>query len=378
MDLNFSEEQRSLRDEVRRFLADRAGSAAMRAAAEQKGGFDQELWDMAAAELGFCATNVPEAHDGMGLGAVELALLMEECGRRLACIPAWSTIAMGTPLILALASDEAQARLLPEIAAGAHRFAVALPSIQSLASATQVSVRAMQTAHGYVLSGTVSPVADLTAATLVLVCARFEDGRLGLFAVSPGDGIGIAPLKTIDLTRPFGALELKDVQVGADARLDVAGFGETELQKALLPARLGLAAEQIGAAQGCFDLTLAYISGRVQFGRTIASFQAIKHRCAAIVVDLAEARSLLHGAAANLDAGVAEAETEVDALGVLATDVLWRAAEEAIQMHGGVGNTWEYDPHFYFRRAQSTAFMLGSNDQRLERIAARVIDGVAA
>jgi len=373
MDLNFSEDQRSLRDEVRRLLNDQASSASMREAAEKNGGFDASLWDMAAAELGFCATNVPEAYDGLGLGAMELALLLEECGRRLACIPAWSTIAMGTPLIAALGSEGAKSRLLPEIAAGSYRIAVALP-IDNF----QVAVRAQQSGDGYMLDGAVSVVADLPSATLVLVPARFEDGKLGLFSVAPDNGLKIDPVQTIDLTRPFGALKLEGVRVGADARLDDAGFSEEALAQALLPGRLGLAAEQIGAAQGCLDLTLEYISGRVQFGRTIASFQAIKHRCAAMVVDLAEARSLLYGAAANLNSGASEVEMEIDALGVLATDVLWKVAEESIQLHGGVGNTWEYDPHFYFRRAQATAFMMGSSDERLARIAAQVIDGAAA
>ena len=374
MDLNFSEDQRSLRDEVRRLLNDRASSAAMREAAEKNGGFDPSLWDMAAAELGFCATNVPEAYDGLGLGAMELALLLEECGRRLACIPAWSTIAMGTPLIVALGSEAAKSRLLPEISAGNYRIAVSLP-IDNL---QPVAVRAQQSGDEYMLDGAVSVVADLPSATLVLVPARLEDGKLGLFAVAPDDGLKIDPVQTIDLTRPFGALKLEGVQVGADARLDDAGFSEEALAQALLPGRLGLAAEQIGAAQGCLDLTLEYISGRVQFGRTIASFQAIKHRCGAMVVYLAEARSLLYGAAASLNIGASEVAMEIDALGVLATDVLWKVAEESIQLHGGVGNTWEYDPHFYFRRAQATAFMMGSTDERLARIAAQVIDGAAA
>ena len=378
MDLNFSEEQRSLRDEVRRFLTDRANSAAMREAAENRHGFDEAMWETAASELGFCAANVPEEYDGMGLGVTELALIMEECGRRLACIPAWSTIAMATPLIAALASDGQKARLLPEIASGTHRVAVALPSIHFLNSLDQLSVSARKTGDGYVLDGTVPQVADLPSATLVLVPARLEDGSTGLFALPRENGITIEPLQNIDLTRPFGSLGLSRVEVDANTRLDASGFSEDAFAEALLPARLGLAAEQIGAAQGCLDLTLDYISGRVQFGRTIASFQAIKHRCAGLVVDLTEARSLLYGAAASLNAGSPDAAMEIDALGVLATDVLWRTAEEAIQMHGGVGNTWEYDPHFYFRRAQASAFMMGSREEKLGRIADRLIDGVTA
>lgn len=378
MDLNFSEEQTALRDEVRRFLNDRAASAAMRDAAENNSGFDAALWETAATELGFCAMTVPERFDGMGLGPTELALVLEECGQRLACIPLWSTIAIATPMIEALASPEQRTRLLPDIAGGAYRIAVTLPALTAIDSMAHLSVTATKSDDGYVLNGTVAHVADLPAANLVLVPAVTDDGSIGLFALSLDHGISIKPLKSLDLTRSLGVLELNQITVSADDRLDNGGLSSQNFATPLLSARLGLAAEQIGAAQGCLDLTLTYIAERVQFGRSIASFQAVKHRCAEMVVDLAEARSLLYGAAANLNSGSVDILMEIDALGVLATEALWRSAEEAIQLHGGVGNTWEYDPHFYFRRAQATAFMLGSSDARLSRIADMMIDEAAA
>jgi alkylation response protein AidB-like acyl-CoA dehydrogenase len=187
----------------------------------------------------------------------------------------------------------------------------------------------------------------------------------------------VRPLDTLDPTRPMGELVLDGVAVPAEARIDPGGLAAGDFAAPLLAARLALAAEQVGAAQGCLDLTLAYISARVQFGRTIASFQAVKHRCAGLVVDIAEARSLLRGAAAGLAAGSPEAELDILALGVLATETLWRVAEEAIQLHGGAGNTWDYDPHLYLRRAQASAFLFGSADDRLARIADHVLGEAA-
>ncbi len=222
-------------------------------------------------------------------------------------------------------------------------------------------------------------VFDLASAETVLVPARLgHGGKLALFALARGSGIVVRPLETLDPTRPAAELRVFRMAVEGSTRIDRDGFTSGDFAVPLRIARLGLAAEQIGAAQGVFDLTLAYISGRVQFGRTIASFQAIKHRCAELVVELAEARSLLYGAASSVDAGAPETDLELDALGALACNVLWRAAEEAIQLHGGVGNTWEYDPHFYLRRAQASAHLFGSADARLGRIASHLLDGEAA
>jgi alkylation response protein AidB-like acyl-CoA dehydrogenase len=366
MNLELTADQTFMRDEARRLLAERADSASVRKAVEQ-GGFDAGLWRSVAAELGWCAVAIPERHGGLGLGPTELALLLEETGRRLAPVPLWSTAALTVPLIAALAKEEACATQLADIAAGAAA-AVALPRLSGADPLTGLSVAATPAGEGYVLDGKVSPVADLAAADLVLVPAKLESG-IALFALRAGSGFGATALETLDLTRPLGELTLDRLEVPADARIDDGGLQPGDFHAPLLLARLALAAEQVGAAQGALDLTLAYISERVQFGRTIASFQAVKHRCAKLVVDIAEARSLLYGAAAGLAAGSTGAGLEIDALGVLASETLWRCAEEAIQLHGGVGNTFEYDPHLYLRRAQASAFMLGSAAGRLERIA---------
>jgi acyl-CoA dehydrogenase len=184
-------------------------------------------------------------------------------------------------------------------------------------------------------------------------------------------GQAVQPLAGLDGTRQWGALHLDRVTVPAAARID-DGAAPLALEHALAVAGLGLAAEQVGAARGVMDLTLAYIAERVQFGRTIASFQAIKHRCAALEADLAEARALVHGAAASTDPDAFA--LEVAGLRALAQDLLFRAAQEAIQLHGGVGFTWEYDPHLYFKRAKSDRALLGDPEAHLDAIAAHLLD----
>jgi alkylation response protein AidB-like acyl-CoA dehydrogenase len=364
MDLKLSPDQIFMRDEARRLLADRASSEALRRAIDA-GGFDAGLWKTVGAELGWCAVAVPEVSGGLGLGALELVLLAEECGRRLAPVPLWSTACVAVPLIAALGAGQARETLLGRIAAG-EAAAVALPStglIEPLAGDLPTARRA---GEGWTLDGAVPAVLDAASAALILVPASV-DGTLALFAVERGDA-ALEGLDGIDLLRPAARLVL----AGAKAtRLDAGGLDRDAFSAALLTARLALAAEQVGAAQGALDLTLAYIAERAQFGRTIASFQAVKHRCAALLVEIAEARSLVYGAAQALD------PVEIAAAGSLASQVAFRAAEEAIQLHGGVGNTWEYDPHLYLRRAQATANLFGSADEKLAMVADALLGAAA-
>jgi acyl-CoA dehydrogenase len=275
------------------------------------------------------------------------------------------------PLLLAVASEEAKARFLPAIASGEVAAAVAWGAIGEIDPLRTADVRAEAVGDGYRLDGRVAQVVDLPAANLVLVPA-WLDGAVVLFALEPEAGFDVRPLKTLDATRPLGELALRGLVIPAAARIDKVEMTADVVSPALTLANLGLAAEQLGAARGVMDMTLAYVAERVQFGRTIASFQAIKHRCARLEVDLAEARALLYGAAAG------EVVLEVSAVRALASDLLYRAAEEAIQMHGGVGFTWEYDPHLYFKRAQATHSLLSTPEAHLERIAAAIVDGVTA
>lgn len=364
MDLTLTEDQRVIREEARRLLADRMPPERLRAVIVEGQGVDAGLWATVAGELGWAALTIPEAQDGLGLGLTELALMMEAAGERLAPIPLWESVCLATPVLLAVGSAAAQAVLLPRIAAG-QSATVALDPRQPEAAC----LTARPAANGFVLDGRLSPALS-PLADLVLVQARLGEGT-AWFALEPGMGQQVQPLAGLDGTRQWGALHLDRVMVPASARID-EGAAPDALRRALAVAGLGLAAEQVGAARGVMDLTLAYITERVQFGRTIASFQAIKHRCAGLEADLAEARALVYGVAATADP---EAFVlEVAGLRALAQDLVFRAAQEAIQLHGGVGITWEYDPHLYFKRAQSDRSLLGDPETHLDPIAAYLLD----
>lgn len=375
MILDLTPDQQMIREEARRFLQARASSEALRQVVDSGGGTDEELWRAISRELGWCGMAIPEQYGGLGLGAMERTLLLELAGSRLVCAPLWATVALAVPLLLAAGCEEAKRRLLPAIASGELAATVAYPVLGSVNPLHSVSIAAEAVADGYVLRGQVDKVVDLAAADLVLVPAQLVDGTVALFALSRSDGFEVAPCVTLDVTRPMAGLKLDGVSVPATSRIDAGGIAADAARRALAEANLGLAAEQVGAAQGALDITLAYIAERVQFGRTIASFQAVKHRCARLVVDIAEARSLVYGAAARLDGAwdAGEGALEISGARVVATDVQYLAAEEAIQLHGGVGFTWEYDPHLYLKRAQASASLLGARDAHLEAIAGVVL-----
>jgi alkylation response protein AidB-like acyl-CoA dehydrogenase len=373
MDLTLSPDQRMIRDEAARFLAERAGSDDLRALIESGERWNPGLWRSIATELGWCAMAIPESDGGLGLGATEVVVLMELAGARLAPVPLWSTLCLATPLLLELADGAGRSRLLARIAQGEIAVTVALGD-PGAADGGAPAIRARTTDDGYVLDGTLQRVVDAEAADVVLVPATLDDGGTGLFALERGIGAELTPLEMLDTTRPIARLLLRDVALPGAARLDQGGVSAGAMARALDFAALGLAAEQIGAARAAMDLTLAYISERVQFGRTIASFQAIKHRCAELEVAFAEARALAYGIAAGLvDSADEERNQDIAALRVLADDLAKRAAREAIQMHGGVAITWEYDPHFYFKRAQASSVLLGARDAHLDRIAAGLL-----
>lgn len=374
MNLKLSDEQQMIRGEAARFLDEHASREAVRAVIEGPELWDAALWRGFAAEMGMAGIAIPEADGGLGLGMTELALLLAETGRRLAPMPFFSTVGLAAPVLAHAAGAAARARWLPSIAAGETRATVALPALGAVDPLATLSVDAITEGEGYRLEGSVAQVLDLPVADLVIVPAVLDSGETALFALTLADGYRTTTLETLDATRPIGRLDLDGIVVGAAARLDDgAGPG---LRDALTRAVLALAAEQVGAAEGCFDLTMAYISGRVQFGRTIASFQAVKHRCAGLFVEIGVARSLVLGVAAAIDSG-ASAETvapEARAAHAMASEALFRCASEAIQLHGGVGFTWEYDPHFFLRRAQASAQWFGAPAAHYENIGAHLLE----
>ncbi|SIO70534.1 Acyl-CoA dehydrogenase [Burkholderia sp. GAS332] len=435
MNLALSEEQTMIRDSAAEVLAERSASAAVRQAIEHTAGRDDGLWHTLASELGWCALTVPEAAGGAGLGAMELVLLMEQMGRRLACVPYFSTVCLAATALAQCESDAARA-WLSRIASGEVSATLALDAAAGFdgraASASAaggvdgravsacaargvyghaasafaapgfdartVTVYAEETAHGYRLSGTLAQVVDGASADLVLVPALIanEAQTIALFELNCADLAGLirTPLITLDATRPLARIELNAVDVPRDAMLACGSEVQRALSDTAWFAALALAAEQLGGAQQCLDLTLAYTAERVQFGRAIASFQAIKHRCAQMMVDIEATRSAVFGAALAWDQERDQWRTQVpdpmrnqtgtslppDVLADIATakatanDAFRFCAQEAIQLHGGVGFTWEYDPQLYFKRAQACSAQFGTTAQMLSFIAEQVID----
>ena len=379
MNFSLTDDQVMIREAATDFLASASDSAAVRAVLDSEQGFAPTLWRQMGTELGWCATAIAEDHDGLGLGQVELVLLMEQMGRRLTAAPFFATVALAANALQQVGNEAAQAAWLPKIAAGELRATLALAA-QGVGVGTGLGnpgVVAVPVADGWQLDGVLAHVPDGASAELILVLAKVGEGELALFAV-PADSVGLTrtALQNWDLTRRLARVELAAVTLPPSARVDRGDLSAAALLAIEARAALLLAAEQMGGAQQCLDLSLAYVAERAQFGQKIAAFQAIKHRCAQMMVEVEATRSMVYGAAALADSGAdAQAQwMEAGAAKARASEAFFYCAQEAIQLHGGVGFTWEYDPHLYFKRAQAGGQWLGTPDQWRERIATVLLD----
>ncbi|KAG8153586.1 acyl-CoA dehydrogenase family protein [Burkholderia catarinensis] len=386
MKFSLTDEQAMIRDAAADVLAERSASADVRRALEQSAGRDDALWAALAGELGWNALALPEAAGGLGLGALEQTVLMEQLGRRIACVPYFSTACLAATALAGCAAAPPATGWLARIAEGACSATLALP-FGVPAGSWRLPVVAEEAAGGYALSGTIEQLIDGVRADLLLIPARIanEGQAIGLFAidVATAAGLSVTPLDTLDTTRPIARVVLDETRVSRDALFASGAVAAQVLERAGWFAALVLAAEQLGGAQQCLDLTLDYTSQRVQFGRAIASFQAVKHRCAQMMVLIESARSAVLGAAHAWDAEPgatpgAALRADIAASKAAANDAYAFCAQEAIQLHGGVGFTWEYDPHLYFKRAQASGAQFGSTPQLLEWIACHAIDGGAS
>jgi len=362
MNLILNEDQRLIRESAEAFLADASTSAAVRAAMESAAGFDAALWTRIATELGWCGIAVPESQGGLGLGIVELVQVQEVAGQRLLCAPFFSSVCLATTLLQTVGTREAQAEWLPRLATGELRFSAALPS-DAAAFLADSAVSAEGTASGWTLTGRATRLPEGDSADGLLLTARVPGETLpGLFRVArTAAGLTVTAKPGFDASRRFAEAELKAV---AAQRIDAVAYAAEGYAHAAARVRLLIAAEQLGSAQACLDLTVAYTATRKQFGRAIAGFQAVKHRCAEMMARIEAVRSAVAGAAANMaaNAPLPALVAECAATKALASDVLFWCAQEAIQLHGGVGFTWEYDPQLYFKRAQASSHWLGTAD----------------
>ena len=369
MNFAFSEEQEELRRSVHRFLEDKSPVSEVRRLMETTEGFDRAVWEQMAGQLGLQALAVPEEYGGAGFGYVELIVVLEEMGAALLCAPYFATVGLAANALLASGDEGAKKDLLPGIASGETIATLAFTEDTGRWDVDSVTLAASKAGSDWKLDGHKMFVIDGHNADLVVAAARTGKG-VSLFAVE-GDASGLTrtPLATMDQTRKQARLEF----AATPARLigDEGGAAPV-LTRTLDLAAVALAAEQVGGAQRCLDMAVDYAKSRIQFGRPIGSFQAIKHKCADMLLEVESAKS----AAYYAGWAAAEDSEELPVVASLAksycSEAYFHAAAENIQIHGGIGFTWEHDAHLYFKRAKSSELMLGDPSYHRELLAQRI------
>ena len=364
-----SEEQQMVRASARSVLQS-YDSARLRAAWDAPGGYEGKLWQQISAELGWCGLAIPEDCGGAGLGWVELCILQEEQGRRLVASPFFATSALGAALVGETATVAQRRELLPRIAAGSVRMACALAGPEGRPAPEGVAASlAFRDGQG-LLSGESDFVIHADSADLLLVLARADAAEeLTLLMLPPASaGVSIEPHVMLDLTRPMSRVRFANVRIAAEAVLGVRGAAAAPVARALDRARIALAAEALGGAERVLEMTTEYVKQRVQFGRPVGSFQALKHRLADMMVQVEAARSAAWYAACVADEAPAQLAEAAAIAKSYCCDAFFDCAANAIQLHGGVGFTWEHDVQLYFKRARATATLLGSPAWQRERL----------
>lgn len=357
-----TEEQALIQETARNFFQERVTSAGVREVMESEAGYDRRLWHGVMAEMGFGGIALPAECGGAGLGHVELAIILMEMGRTLCPSPFLSSVAMAAPAILVAGDETQKARWLPGIASG--------ETIAALGWQEDGAATLSEQGGGCRLSGSARYVPYGHVADLFVIPARGAGGGLSLLAVPAGTpGVRVEKHVAIDLTRPLATLHFEDVAVPADMFLGEPGGAAAAFARTLDLARVALAAEQAGGAEALLDMTVQYAKDRVQFGRPIGSFQAIKHRLADMMVQVETAKTAAFYAACVADEnneGLPEAAAIAKAY---CSDAYLDCAGNAIQLHGGIGFTWEHDAHLYFKRARGSATLLGDGAAQRETVA---------
>jgi len=372
INLLLDDEQKLIVDSAISFLADASPMSRVRMVSETADGIDHALW-LGMVDMGWCGVHLPEDMGGLGLGWIELSLLQEQLGRHLACVPFFESIAMAATALRELPDSAPAQALLPQLASGELRAVLAMPPETEAALAHA-------TPEGWRLDGCWAQVSAAAPADILLLPARSATGEWLLFAVGGNlTGLQVQAVTTIDATRRSATVHAQALALPDSACLARGAVLVAALARVRCLAAIALAAEQVGVAQQCLDLTLAYTAQRSQFGKAIAGFQAVKHRCAQMLVMVEAARSAVYGAACMADATTDAATLLLYAAQarVEATEAAQFCARESIQLHGGVGFTWEYDPHFYLRRSQANSQRLGAASVWLEQVAAQLLDAPA-
>ncbi len=372
MNFSFTEEQEELRRYTRQWLDENCAMPTVRSLMETEHGYEPDHW-AAIAEMGWLGMAIPERWGGAGFGFLELFVLLEEQGRSLFCAPFLSTVVMAATVVEEAGDDRQKEEILPAIAGGELRLAAAFTEPNGSWEAGGVAATAHPLAGGgWTLNGTKSFVLDGHTADLLVVAARTEAG-VSLFLVpSEAQGLSRRRLETMDQTRKQAEIELQDVQVAADARLGPEGYGWPILERMVEKAAVALSAEQVGGAQACLEMAVSYAKVRKQFGRPIGSFQAIKHKCADMLAQVEAARSAAYYAAWAVSEDNEERSLMAGLAKSYCSEAYFSAAGENIQIHGGIGFTWEHDAHLYFKRAKSSELLFGDPSHHREKIAVQL------
>jgi alkylation response protein AidB-like acyl-CoA dehydrogenase len=369
MDFAFSEEQEQLGRTVRAFLTHTSPETETRRLMETPEGFDRALWRRMGTELGLQGLAVPEEYGGAGCGPVEVGVVMEEMGRALLCAPFLSSAVLATTTLLRCADEDARKRLLPGLASGELVGTLALTEDSARWDAAGVELTARESNGRWLLTGHKTFVLDGATADVVLTVARTGDG-IGVFWVD-GDASGLTrePLPTMDPTRRQARLDYRDVTA---TRLRTHGDGWDLVSEVLDRAAVALAAEQVGVATRALDMAVEYAKVRHQFGRPIGSFQAVKHLLADVLLEVESARAAAHYALLASETDDPELPAVASLAKAFCSDACVQATEENIQVHGGIGFTWEHPAHLYLKRAKTSQLLFGDPAYHRELLARRI------
>jgi alkylation response protein AidB-like acyl-CoA dehydrogenase len=366
VDFAFSTEQEELRRTVRQFLAARSAEADVRRLMETDDGYDEGVWVTLSEQLGLTGLAIPEEYGGSGFGFLDLFVVLEEMGRALLCAPFLSSAVLAAQALLLSDDDVVCKELLPGIAAGSVIGTLAVTESGGRWQPDTITTTARRTDAGWTVDGVKDFVPDGHVADLIVVAARTESG-LSLLAVDPtAGGVERELLPTLDRTRKLTRLSFS----AAPARLiGVEGEAGPVLDRLLDLACVALSAEAVGGASRCLEMAVEYAKVRVQFGRPIGSFQAIKHKCADLLVELESAKSAAYYAGWCADELNDELPAMASMAKALCSEVYSRTAADNIQIHGGIGFTWEHPAHLYLKRAKSSELLFGDPTTHRARLA---------
>jgi alkylation response protein AidB-like acyl-CoA dehydrogenase len=369
MNFAFTDEQEELRKTVRSFLENKSSEEAVREQMETEDGFDAAVWSQMGEQMGLQGLSIPEEFGGSGYGFVELGIVLEEMGRALLCAPFFSTAVLAANTLLQSGDDAAKAKYLPGIASGETIATLAYVEPSGKWDESGITMEATSSDGGYTLSGTKSFVLDGNAAGLIIVAAKTGAGT-SLFAVE-GDAAGLTKtnLSTMDQTRKQAKLDFDNTPAEL---IGTEGAGWDTLSTVLDLAAVALAAEQVGGAQKVLEMAVDYAKVRVQFGRPIGSFQAIKHKCADMLLEVESAKSAAYYGMWCASEMNDELPSTASLAKAYCSEAYFHAAAENIQIHGGIGFTWEHPAHLYFKRAKSSELLFGDPTYHREQLAQRI------